>query len=242
MATAGHPPPLVDPVDGAARYLELPSSVPLGAARHVLYDEQDFELTPGSALLLYTDGLVERAGESLGTGLERLRTTVQGGDGELERLGDFIVDELLPEGPSNDDAALLLVRALPLSDTLVAQFPAEVESIPVMRRLLGRWLDEAGATAAEIDDLSLACAEAAANAIEHAYGLAPGVVELRASASNAGVATVAVRDFGKWRPPRGTHRGRGLLLMEGLTDEVEVIHDDDGTTVELSRRIGAEAA
>jgi hypothetical protein len=30
--------------------------------------------------------------------------------------------------------------------------------------------------------------------------------------------------------------------MEGLTDAVEVIRGDEGTTVELSRRIGAEAA
>jgi serine phosphatase RsbU (regulator of sigma subunit)/anti-sigma regulatory factor (Ser/Thr protein kinase) len=242
VAGAGHPPPLVDPVGGEAHYLELPGSVPLGAVRHVLYDEQEFELTPGSALLLYTDGLVEDPRESLDAGLERLRVTVQRGDEDLQRLGDKIVDELLPEGPGGDDAALLVVRALPLSDTLVAQFPAEVESIPFMRRLLGRWLDEAGAETAEIDDLSLACAEAAANAIEHAYGLAPGEVELRASTSNGGVVTVAVRDFGSWRPPRGTHRGRGLLLMEGLTDGVEVIHDDEGTTVELSRRIGARAA
>jgi serine phosphatase RsbU (regulator of sigma subunit)/anti-sigma regulatory factor (Ser/Thr protein kinase) len=242
VAGAGHPPPLVDPVDGDAHYLELPGSVPLGATRHVVYDQREFELVPGSALLLYTDGLVENPRESLDAGLERLRGTVQRGEEDLQRLGDTIVDELLPEGPRDDDAALLVVRALPLSDTLVAQFPAEVESIPFMRRLLGRWLDEAGAARAEIDDLSLACAEAAANAIEHAYGLAPGVVELRANASNGGVVTVAVRDFGNWRAPRGTHRGRGLVLMEGLTDGVEVIHGDEGTTVELSRRIGAQAA
>jgi hypothetical protein len=30
--------------------------------------------------------------------------------------------------------------------------------------------------------------------------------------------------------------------MEGLTDEVEVIRSDEGTTVELSRRLGVEAA
>ena len=36
--------------------------------------------------------------------------------------------------------------------------------------------------------------------------------------------------------------GRGLLLMEGLADEVEVIRSAEGTTIELSRRIGAEAA
>ena len=242
VASAGHPPPLVDPIEGDAWFAELPSSVPLGAARHVRYDERELELEPGGALVLYTDGLVERPGESLDAGLERLRATVHAGHDDLEKLGDALVAKLLPDGSRDDDAALLMVRALPLSDQLEAQFPAEVESIPVMRRLLGRWLDEAGATRADIDDLTLASAEAAANAIEHAYGLAPGVVELRAFHAGGGLVTVCVTDFGNWRAPRGTNRGRGLMLMEGLTDGVEVIRRDEGTTVELSRRIGAEAA
>jgi hypothetical protein len=32
------------------------------------------------------------------------------------------------------------------------------------------------------------------------------------------------------------------MLMEGLTDSVEVIHRDEGTTVQLLRRLGQEAA
>jgi hypothetical protein len=32
------------------------------------------------------------------------------------------------------------------------------------------------------------------------------------------------------------------MLMKGLTDSVEVVQGDDGTTVELRRRLGAEAA
>jgi anti-sigma regulatory factor (Ser/Thr protein kinase) len=111
-----------------------------------------------------------------------------------------------------------------------------------MRRLLGRWLVEAGANRADIDDLALASAEAAANAIEHAYGLAPGVVELRASRSGDELVKVTVRDFGNWRAPRGKNRGRGLMLMEGLTDGVDVIRRDEGTTVEMVRRIGSVAA
>jgi anti-sigma regulatory factor (Ser/Thr protein kinase) len=242
VASAGHPPPLVEPAGGEPRFLELPGSVPLGAARHAHYDEYDLELEPGSALVLYTDGLVERPEEPLGVGLDRLVDTIRKGEDDLEHLGDALIDALLPEGAGRDDAALLLARALPLEDPLVARFPAEIESIPVMRRLLGRWLDEAGATQRDVDDLSLASAEAAANSIEHAYGLAPGVVELRAAAAAPDRVTVAIRDFGNWRAARGTHRGRGLLLMEGLADEVEVIRSDEGTTVELSRRIGAEAA
>src|SRR6185436_9098518 len=232
LASAGHPPPLIQPTDGEPWYLDLPGSVPLGAARHTRYDDQDLEFAPGSTILLYTDGLVERRGEPLEAGLERLAATVAQGHEQLEHLGDA----------GNDDAALLLARATPLADPLVARFPAEVESIPVMRRLLARWLDDAGATRADVDDLTLASAEAAANAIEHAYGLEPGVVELRARTERGDSVTLSIRDFGNWRAPRGVHRGRGLLLMEGLADVVEVVRSDEGTTIELSRQLGAEAA
>jgi anti-sigma regulatory factor (Ser/Thr protein kinase)/putative methionine-R-sulfoxide reductase with GAF domain len=242
LASAGHPPPLVDPGDGEPWFVELEGSVPLGATRHVRYDDVELALEPGSALLLYTDGLVERPGESLDDGLSRLATVVRGSDLDLEHLGDTLVAEMLPEGTSDDDAALLMVRALPLADKLAAEFPAEVESIPLMRRMLGRWLSDAGATRADVDDLTLAAAEACANAIEHAYGLAPGVVEVRAWSAEGPEVKVAIRDFGNWRPARGANRGRGLMLMQGLTDEVDVTRSDQGTTVELTRRIGAVAA
>ena len=242
ITSAGHPPPLVHTPGGEPAVLQLASSVPLGATRHVRYEDHEMDLEPGSVLVLYTDGFVERREESLDDGLHRLIATVAEGEDDLERLGDALVDVLLPEGPGADDAALLMARAMPLGEVLVARFPAEVESIPGLRRLLGRWLDEAGATRRDIDDLTLAAAEAAANAIEHAYGLAPGVVELHASADDDDNVTVEISDFGNWRPPRGTHRGRGLLLMEGLTDDVEVVRTGEGTTVELVRHIGGEEA
>jgi anti-sigma regulatory factor (Ser/Thr protein kinase) len=242
IAGAGHPPPLVHTPGEEPRLLELPSSVPLGAARHTRYEDLVMVLEPGAVLVLYTDGFIERREEPLDDSLHRLMRTVAEGEEDLEHLGDTLVDVLLPDGPGNDDAAVLMARAMPLSDVLVARFPAEVESIPGLRRLLGRWLDEAGATRRDIDDLTLAAAEAAANAIEHAYGLAPGVVELHATADDDDNVTVEISDFGNWRPPRGTHRGRGLLLMEGLTDDVEVVRTGEGTTVELKRRIGDEAA
>ena len=241
LAGAGHPPPLLHTRGSDPWFVDMPASVPLGALRHVRYDEVELALEPGTTLILYTDGLVERPGEPLDTGLERLARVVGENESELEHLGDTLVDELLPQGPADDDAAILMMRAQPLGDTLEAGFPAEVESIPVMRRMLTRWLSNAGATRADTDDLTLAAAEACANAIEHAYGLAPGVVEVRAWTSKARVVTIAIRDFGNWRVPRGHNRGRGLMLMEGLTDLVDVKRDDEGTTVELSRQLGVEA-
>jgi anti-sigma regulatory factor (Ser/Thr protein kinase) len=242
VASAGHPPPLVYPHDGDPAFLDLSGSVPLGATRHPRYEDRELEFEPGTLLVMYTDGVVERPEEPLETSLERLVDAVSAGRDDLEHLGDALVDTLLPDGARDDDAALLLARALPLGEELVARFPAEIESIPVMRRLLCRWLDEAGATTRDVEDLALASAEAAANSIEHAYGLAPGIVELRACPAGDGGVKVAIRDFGNWRPPRGSNRGRGLLMMEGLADTVEVVRSEAGTTVELSRRIGREAA
>ncbi|HMJ95249.1 MAG TPA: SpoIIE family protein phosphatase, partial [Thermoleophilaceae bacterium] len=242
VSSAGHPPPLLARSDGEPEFMELPGSAPLGATRHASYEERPHSIEPGCVLVLYTDGLVERPGESLDAGLERLKAVVGEGAESLDHLGDELVDALLPDGPTEDDAALLLARALPLSASLAAQFPADVESIPLMRRMLGRWLDEAGATQAEAEDLSLAASEACANAIEHAYGPAPGNLEVSAEMSAGGDAVVAIRDFGSWRAPRGENRGRGLMLMRGLADSVEVTQRDEGTTVELRRRLGAKAA
>lgn len=61
-------------------------------------------------MLLYTDGLVERRGQSLTTGLEGLqRTLIDLADEDLDGLCDGLLDRLAPEG-SEDDVALVAVR------------------------------------------------------------------------------------------------------------------------------------
>ncbi|GMA87900.1 hypothetical protein GCM10025868_31500 [Angustibacter aerolatus] len=71
-------------------------------------------LPVGSTLLLYTDGLVERRGEDLDAGLERLRRFVGDAVGRglsLEDVCDAVVDRLASD--AEDDVALLAVRAHP---------------------------------------------------------------------------------------------------------------------------------
>ena len=124
----------------------------------------------------------------------------------------------------------------PLGDPLVVTLPAEPDSPPLLRRILRRWLADQGAGARETDELILACAEAAANAIEHAYPPEPRPFRVEARYEDGNV-TFVVRDWGRWRPPRGEYRGRGLRLMEGLADSVHVERSDEGTTVTLTRRL-----
>ena len=114
-SSAGHPPPLLahagrrPGVHGNARLARRWAPRATRPTRSA-----SSRLSPATALVLYTDGLVERPGESLDAGLERMRAMVNAGDDNLEHLGDVLVHALLPEGPTEDDAALLLGRALPL--------------------------------------------------------------------------------------------------------------------------------
>ena len=240
VTTAGHPPPLVIGADGRCSYVELVSAVPLGAVRHPRYAQVEMTLEPGACLVLFTDGMVERPGEPLDEGLRRLRETVGTLNGDSASLCEGIVEAMLPEGTSRDDAAVLVLRTMPLSNPLELSFPADIETIPVLRRVLGRWLDDAEASGMEIDELSLACSEACANAIEHAYAPGPATLEVSATLAPDREVTILVRDFGTWREPRGENRGRGKVLMEGLTDRLEIDAGAGGTSVRLIRRLQGE--
>jgi anti-sigma regulatory factor (Ser/Thr protein kinase) len=215
----------------------VPSSVPLGASRYARYEDGRARLEPGSTLLMYTDGVVERRGESLDAGLERLERAACSAGADPAALCRGVVDTLLPGGAARDDAALLAARVLELGVSLELRLAAEIDSIPPLRRVLGRWLEEAGAGVAEADEITLACSEACANAVEHAYAPGPAAIEVSAELSPPGEVVIRVHDSGRWRPPRGEHRGRGMLLMEGLMESVDVDAQGTGTTVTLSRRL-----
>jgi serine phosphatase RsbU (regulator of sigma subunit) len=72
MASAGHPPPLVIAADGETAYAEGPAGSPLGVVPFPTYEEATVSLGPGSTVLLYTDGLVERPEAPLEEGLSWL--------------------------------------------------------------------------------------------------------------------------------------------------------------------------
>jgi serine phosphatase RsbU (regulator of sigma subunit)/anti-sigma regulatory factor (Ser/Thr protein kinase) len=241
VAAAGHPPPLVVEEDGTSRFIGLRPSVPLGAVREAVYEESEFPLVVHSTLVLYTDGLIEEAGEPLDAGLRRLQRSAEAAGHDAERLCDRLMRDLLPAGAGPDDAALLVVTVTPLPDPLNVKLPADPESMPLLRRVMTRWLASRGASPEEADEITLACSEACANAIEHAYGPASTEFEVEAASAEYEV-TLVVRDMGQWRPPRGANRGRGMVLMEGLMDSVEVERDDEGTAVRLNRRLARAAA
>jgi anti-sigma regulatory factor (Ser/Thr protein kinase) len=117
--------------------------------------------------------------------------------------------------------------------------PADPASLATVRRALGRWLRWAGVGDADAYEIQVACGEACANAIAHAYPPGDAHFAVRAR-SEDGELVIEVGDFGSWRPPREGSGGRGLALIEQLTDALEIDRGVAGTTVRMRRRLGGE--
>jgi GAF domain-containing protein/anti-sigma regulatory factor (Ser/Thr protein kinase) len=239
VVNAGHLPPLMIDANGGTRYLEIEGALPLGTSQSEIYRARTVPFPAGAGIVLYTDGLVERRDEPIDAGLERLRA-VTATTRDVERLCAEAVSRLVTSSPA-DDVAMVAARMPPLEDDLRTRWPASTEALASIRRILRRWLTIHGADEDELYDIVMACQEACANAVEHAYGPGHAHFEVDAEHREARI-RVVVRDAGRWRPPRGTHRGRGLPLMHALMDSVDVDHGNRGTVVVLERTLGARTA
>jgi PAS domain S-box-containing protein len=241
FSAAGHPPPLVLAPDGP-RFLEGGRSVPIGASDPAVFREASAVLPPGSSLLLYTDGLVERRDEPLDQRLDKLASVAGDAEGDLNGLCERVIDAVLGDGDPGDDVALLAVRPLPaVTDQISLTLPAEPASLASLRRRLARFLHATGASDLEQYEVTLTISEAAGNAIEHAYGPGDATYDVEVTFTR-GELVATVRDHGTWRERRGEHRGRGLNIIEKLMDDVKVTPGAEGTEVTMRRRLAAAEA
>jgi serine phosphatase RsbU (regulator of sigma subunit) len=108
IASAGHLPPLLV-TEGGAEFVGIATGVPVGVVRASPYESVSVTVPANSTLVVYTDGLVERRGESLDVGLERLRAAAVRSDGSLEAMLTGLVEDLAQTG-SDDDTAVLGLR------------------------------------------------------------------------------------------------------------------------------------
>src|SRR5215204_5341175 len=237
LTSAGHLPMLIRAVDGTTRFAARGASPPLGALPFLRFESSRVSVEPGSALALFTDGLVELRGTSIELRLEELRRAVEAGPADPEELCDAVLTRMLGREEPQDDVALLVlgVSRLPAKG-FALDLRAEPEALSSVRKALERWLKEAGTSRRDVHAIKVACGEACANAIEHAYRPGDAAFRIEAHREDTEV-LIVVRDFGGWREPRGADRGRGLPLMEALMDSVRVDPSSEGTTVQLRRRL-----
>ena len=110
-SNAGHPPPVVLRPGGAVEILSHDPDLLLGLDPTSPRSDCRAVLEPGCVVLLYTDGLVERRGESLDVGLLRLKQVLHELRGlPVGPLCDHLLSTLAPT--AEDDVVLLAVRLI----------------------------------------------------------------------------------------------------------------------------------
>lgn len=108
IANAGHPAPLLVTSDGVEFVTTTPGP-PLGTGP-ANYASTTFTMAPGTTLLCFTDGLVERRTEDIDTGMRRLATTAAGAtSSSADELVHHAVRALRTDD-ARDDIAVLAMR------------------------------------------------------------------------------------------------------------------------------------
>jgi len=235
---AGHPPALIRAPDGTVTEMESEGCPPIGTFAAVRYRSERARLETGSTVLFYTDGLIEERSEGIDPGLTRLKEAFRRAPEEPEDCLEFLLGALGARGGADDDVALLAMRVFAVPEgAFRLELPARSASLAGMRHALEAWLVDAGVANDDLHDVVAACNEACANSIEHAYSPAQsGPIEVEADRHDDAI-VVDVRDSGLWREPRRTDRGRGLEIVKGLMDEVELDSDRTGTRIRMTRRV-----
>lgn len=218
-SNAGHPPPLLVR-DGDATFLEDGLGVLLGVTEGAGAREGTATLRPGDLLVLYSDGLVERRGESLADGLARLAASAAGLEVEdPEAVCDALLADLVPPALlRGDDVALLAVRVRaeePASAGHRLELGADLGGAATARGFVAGVLEAAGWHEAA-DTATLLVSELVTNALRH--GTQPYALVVHVEHD---VVEVGVEDGARAVPtPRELDElaegGRGLLLVGAL--------------------------
>jgi anti-sigma regulatory factor (Ser/Thr protein kinase) len=214
--------------------LEGAAAPPLGVADVASVREETREIDGAATVVLYTDGLVERRGQSIDDGIDVLGEVVAADPLKpIDRTIAEVADRL---GAGTDDVAFLVVRITGEPVTFDVELLAGPGELSAFRRRLLAWLERRSIAGGEADEILLAVSEACNNAIEHGYREGTGSVWVRVEEDGVTL-RATVRDRGRWREgPSGAERGRGIAIMEALMDTATIETTTHGTEVVLERR------
>ena len=234
VATAGHPPPILTTADGVV-VADGARGAPVGVSTASPRTAGQVRLDEEQTILFYTDGLIERRGESIDHGLARLvRVVDEHRDEPLQRLVDLAIDGSA-DPLRRDDIAVVALRPVGARPrTFSASILSNPMSIRSARHDLGQWFDTMGLSEPRAADLLLAASEAMTNAMDHAYqGAGDGEILITGRARDGRI-EVTVRDFGRWAPTvQSPVRGRGLAIIAAVTDESLIDPTPEGMEVRL---------
>ncbi|MDI9888993.1 SpoIIE family protein phosphatase [Streptomyces sp. HNM0645] len=228
-ASAGHLPPMVADASGSVAMSPLTPGPPLGLG--VLpYENVDLDLSSGSVLAFFTDGVVENRGQDIDSGIDRLAEVLTWQRCPLEELCDRALSAL-PPGPQVDDATLLLVRTRQLDADQVSdlELPSDPAVVARARTLTERQLSTWG-----LSELSFAAELVVSELVTNGIRYATGPVVLRLIRDRCLLCEVS--DSAHTAPHLRRARqddegGRGLFLVAQMSQRWGTRYTASGKTI-----------
>jgi PAS domain S-box-containing protein len=222
IANAGHPKPVLRHDDRTTEVIPVDSGTPLGIGIGTSdFSVTDLVLPEDSTLVLCTDGLIERRGQDIDTGIQALRSALEEpvppGFG-VQQWCDSIVGKLT-DWTDGDDLAVLMARApaMPQHRSVRWRLRPEPGSASWARSAVRRTLRGWGLDDLQ-DTVQLLTNELVTNAILHARG------EIELKMAMGATLVVEVSD-GDERLPHRTRLtserqwGRGLTLVNEIAQK-----------------------
>jgi Stage II sporulation protein E (SpoIIE)/Histidine kinase-like ATPase domain len=231
VVRAGHVPPLLAGPGLDPCLLDEVAGPPLGVGTGTVWREATTQVAVGSALALFTDGLL-RDGGQLGTdaGLRRVLDAVR--DAPVagpDQLADTLTALVHPPPP--DDTVLLVGQLVgdraAAGPTLRRMLPAAAESASVARWLITDLLRDL-VDEETLDTAALLTTELVSNAIRQTREELVFTVGLAAGRLRVGVADSSHRRPQLVQVGSRDTSGRGLHLVEALADRWGVEPDERG--------------
>jgi GAF domain-containing protein/anti-sigma regulatory factor (Ser/Thr protein kinase) len=245
LSNAGHPPPLVVRADGSATFCPMQRTLLIAAGLSgSLRPRDEVVLDRGDSLIMYSDGLIERRGEVITHGMERLANTAT----VVARAGwpdhpAVTFASMLSVEERTDDIVVLCINYSGLSEGRISASPVGtsrdgmstlhlepvVESTPVARHWVAAHLRD---LPAEVTGCAaLLTSELVTNAVLHAA--TPMSITLhtlpdriRIDVADGNPAFPSIKEYGK-----EAATGRGLTLFNTLASNWGVQAVDGGKIV-----------
>lgn len=237
-STAGHLPPLVRGGDDAIHKLDDANGPPLGTGGSWPHTSGRIVLEPGSTVVLYTDGLVERRGEDLDEGIDTLGRALASSTGEPEVVRDHLIAQMRLPDDHDDDMALLVLQ-LPRREGAQARLfrTAELDllggsEVAARGRAFTSGVLASWQVGEELREMGvLAVSEFVANALTH--GAAPMRLRLRRTDKRLIVEVSDADDHVPRRRRAGAddESGRGVAIVATIAKSWGSRLTDEGKTV-----------
>jgi integral membrane sensor domain MASE1/anti-sigma regulatory factor (Ser/Thr protein kinase) len=247
VSNGGHPPPLLVRAGGEIEEVVTRGGMLLGIYSDPELVDQRLELLPGDALVLFTDGLIERR-DPHDDPTDQIRELLGASAGaRADETAARLSQLALRNGQKPDDDVAVVVLRRGSSDeppgTATAAAPARSVAVELnpgprcpaeARRALSP-LMEPLATQIYLD-LCLVVSELVTNSVRHGHLRPRDLIRLRVEVSDR-VLRVEVSDPGRGfganipEPTPGSPRGWGLFLTERLADRWGVDRGGGWTTV-----------